>query len=62
MKQWEEAQARQRALVEGQPRETGASLREKRMKEIRRKLRGKPEKILDFGDMELVQLGGQKLG
>ena len=61
MKQWEEAQARQRALVEGQPRETGVSLREKRMKEIRRKLRSKPEKILDT-DLELVQLGGQKLG
>ena len=61
-KAWEEAKAKQAELIKGNPRETGADLRARRIREYREKLKnaGK-ERVISSDDFTLLQTGGGRL-
>ena len=61
-KAWEEAKAKQAELIKGNPRETGADLRARRIREYHEKLKHAGEtRVISSGDFELVQAGSGKL-
>lgn len=61
-KAWEEAKAKQAELIKGNPRETGADLRERRIREYREKLKHASEtRVISTDDFTLLQTGGGRI-
>ena len=60
-KSWEEAKARQAELIKGNPRETGADLRARRIREYHEKLKHAGEtRVISSDDFTLITKGGAK--
>ncbi len=61
-KAWEKAKAKQAELIKGNPRETGADLRARRIREYHEKLKHAREtRVISSDDFTLLQTGSGRI-